>query len=317
VLPRSNPSTTPPTAAMALRYPNKMLEGDCDYVKFTFYQYTSPFNAEGGGGPTILGGAPGINQYNKSINGLKGTGMTVLMYMPEDINADYGASWSGVNISNVAQGALKSFGGTAGIFKNGGLDAAGIGTAIDGILGAFNTAAGNAMTKGTGAANLLSDALSKANFGSLSVNDIFAATTQQILNPNTEVLYKGPKMRDFSLSFKMAPRDDTEAKKIKQIIHAFKYATLPTYGSAGDKENASFIKVPQIVDVSFMKGTSENPWVSQFKPCAITGFDISQTPDGAWATYTDGSPVATTMKITFQELKMLYADELSEDGATF
>jgi len=70
--------------------------------------------------------------------------------------------------------------------------------------------------------------------------------------------------------------------------------------------------VPAIVDVTFMTGNSPNPNVTQFKPCAITDLDISYTPDGAWSTYTDGSPVATTLKVTLQELKMLYADEIKD-----
>lgn len=292
------------------RYPyGKPLDKDSDYVKFTFYDYTAPFGTDGASGPGIVDGTATINNYNKSSStGLKPTGMSILMYMPEDINADYGASWTDTNLSTIAGGGLKSFGKFAGGDMAGTFDAA---------LGGISTGIGNALTKGTAAANVLSGALGQANLGSLSVNDIFAAATGQILNPNTEVLYKGPKMRNFSLGFKMAPRDGPEAKEIKEIIHAFKYATLPTYGSAGDKSNASFIKVPQIVDVTFMRGGKENEWVTQFKPCVITSFDISQTPDGAWSTYTDGSPVATTMKISFQETKMVYADELSDSGATF
>ena len=60
-----------------------------------------------------------------------------------------------------------------------------------------------------------------------------------------------------------------------------------------------------------------HPYVTQFKPSAITGFDVSYTPDGAWATYKDGSPVATTISISFKELKMLYAEELNQSGGSY
>ena len=293
-----------PNGPATLRYPKQLLDSKADYVKFTFYEYVAPFSSQVGGATF------GLDAYNNSVNsGLNSTGKSIIMYMPEDIGADYGGSWSETNLSNMAKGALGTFGGVAG---------GDIGASVGAIVKSLTEMGTNAIVNGTLTANAISDALSKANFASLTVNDVFAAATGQILNPNTEVLYKGPKMRNFSLSFKMAPRNAPEATEIKQIIHAFKYATLPQFGkSNGDEKNASFVTVPQIVDVSFMAGSAANPWVSQFKPSAITSFDISQTPDGAWSTYGDGSPVATTMKITFQELKMLYADELSESGETF
>ena len=174
----------------------------------------------------------------------------------------------------------------------------------------------NFFTKGTGVANAISTILGQTNFGSVTVNDVFSAATGQILNPNTEVLYKGPKMRTFGLNFKMAPRNQNEANNIKSIIQAFKYATLPKFGGKGDA-NVSFVTVPQIVDVSFMKGNTEIPWVTQYKPAVITDLSISYTPDGAWATLPNGSPVATSIKVSFQETKMVYADEVVGTGATY
>ena len=184
---------------------------------------------------------------------------------------------------------------------------------------AFNTAevAGtNMFTKGTGVANAISTILATTNFGSVTVNDAFSVATGQILNPNTEVLYKGPKMRTFSLSFKMLPRNTKDAETIKNIIQVFKVATLPNFGGAGDK-NASFVSLPQLVDVSFMTGNKENEWVSQYKPAVITNFNVSYTPDGSWATGPDGAPVATKIDISFQETKMVYANEVAGDGANY
>ena len=63
---------------------------------------------------------------------------------------------------------------------------------------------------------------------------------------------------------------------IKKIIQCFKVATLPNFGGAGD-ENASFVTLPQLVDVTFMTGNKENEWVSQYKPAVITNFNVSYT----------------------------------------
>ena len=308
MLAKNKVTSAPAPSDGNLRYPNVAYQSDSDYVKFTFYNYTPPFSKQG------IAAAPGgifasnVGAYNASSSGLSPTGAKVLLYMPEDIESQYGASWTETNLSNIARGALGGFGGLAGNDPG-----AGIGTAFNAV-----TQATVNQFAGTGITNAISQALSSANFGSLTVNDIFSSTTGQILNPNTEVLYKGPKMRNFSLNFKMAPKDDTEAKIIRNIIRPFKYAMRPQYGGKGGSEtNASFVKVPQIVDVTFMKGGAEHDWVSQYKPAVITNFDVSYTPDGAWATYDDGSPVATSIKISFQETKMVYADELSNSGATY
>lgn len=304
---KSSNNAKAPTGLM--RYPEKDFDANTDYVMFTFYDYTAPFSTQGGGG--VIGNnvstVAGLNAYNKSSSGLTSPTSRVLLYMPEDIEGAYGASWQDTNLSNVAKGALGTFGSATA-----GKPIEAFGQALD----TLGTTTDNFLTKGTGVANAISSALSGANFGSLTVNDIFGSSTGQILNPNTEVLYKGPKMRNFSLNFKMAPKNNRETVAIKNIIRAFKYATLPRWGGAGNT-SASFIKVPQIVDVTFKTGNTDNPWVTQFKPAVITSLDVSYTPDGAWATLPDGSPTATTLRISFQETKMVYADELPENGATY
>jgi hypothetical protein len=290
------------------RYPEANFESDTDFVKITFYDYVAPFSTQGGGSNGITNDpAKSFAAYNSSAVSIGKSTSTISLYMPEDMDGQYGGNWNQMNLSTVARGALGGFGQAAGGEYGESLKA-GLDTAL--------TTGGNFLTKGTGVANAISDILQKTNFGSVTVNEVFSVTTGQILNPNTEVLYNGPKMRTFGLNFKMAPRNENEANNIKNIIHAFKYASLPRYGGAGD-EAASFVRVPQLVDVTFMKGNTEHPWVTQYKPSVITDFSVSYTPDGAWATLPNGSPVATTIKISFLETKMVYADEVSGTGATY
>tara|TARA_B100002019_G_scaffold173881_1_gene150298 strand:- start:44 stop:961 length:918 start_codon:yes stop_codon:yes gene_type:complete len=285
------------------RYPrDEAFEATTDYVKLTFYKYTPPFSDQGGG-------TAGANQgtYNQSSSGVGEKYSTLHLYMPEDIEGEYGGNWDSQNFSEVARGALGGFGQAAGNDFGGSLKSA---------LDTAATTGSNFLTKGTGVANAISSILGATNFGSVTVNDVFSVTTGQILNPNTEVLYKGPKMRNFSLSFKMLPRNKADADMIRNIIQVFKVATLPTFGGAGDQA-ASFVTLPQLVDVTFMTGNKANEWVTQYKPSVITNFNVSYTPDGAWATGPDGAPVATKIDIAFQETKMVYANEVSGSGALY
>ena len=79
--------------------------------------------------------------------------------------------------------------------------------------------------------------------------------------------------------------------------------------SRGDGVAAGFIKVPDLVRVSFMRGGEENKDVPQFKMCALSQVDINYTPDGTYATYHDGSMVATELTLNFQETKLVYKEE--------
>ena len=51
--------------------------------------------------------------------------------------------------------------------------------------------------------------------------------------------------------------------------------------------------------------------------CAITNVDVNYTPDVAYATYDDsknpGQPVAIELSIGFQETKLVFADEISDN----
>ena len=285
------------------RYPrDEAFEATTDYVKLTFYKYTPPFSEQGGGGA----GASQA-QYNQSSSGVGEKYSTLHLYMPEDIEGEYGGNWDSQNLSEIARGTLGSFGEAAAANPG-----ASVMKAFDGI----STSTNNFFQKGTGVANAISSILGATNFGSVTVNDVFSVTTGQVLNPNTEVLYKGPKMRNFSLSFKMLPRNKADADMIRNIIQVFKVATLPNFGGAGDK-NVSFVTLPQLVDVTFMTGNKANEWVTQYKPAVITNFNVSYTPDGAWATGPDGAPVATKIDIAFQETKMVYANEVSGSGALY
>ena len=169
----------------------------------------------------------------------------------------------------------------------------------------------------------------------LGVNDILGSTRGVIVNPNTELLFNGFDLRTFSLNFKMVARNSTEAKNIRDIVTAFKMAMLPRLDerkSANDQDapniftddkqvkgvdRTSFIGVPDLVEIKVMQGSSEHPFISQWKPCAITSLNVNYTADGAYATYQDGEPVAVTMSLGLSEIKLIYREDIRFGGPSF
>jgi hypothetical protein len=126
-----------------------------------------------------------------------------------------------------------------------------------------------------------------------------------VLNPNLELLFQGPQLRPFSFNFQLSPRDNDEAKSVKQIIRFFKQ------GMAVQRSVTElFLKAPHIFSIEYMfKGNSDHPGLNKIKDCALIGFDVDYTPSGSYMTYGDGTMVSYNISLTFRELTPIYADE--------
>lgn len=330
--------------ASRLDYPYKSVYQDwTDYVEFTFYKYKPPFDQ--------TNSAPESGEdLGKSLNIYNSTGIAsnldkitvggfdkILMYMPEDIQAQYSTDWGGKSFTNIAADALR----TSAMAAQG---SGGIQGVIDSITNASQRIPSLAAQGIADAINALPGGIG----GNVSIQDVLQGTTGVVLNPNVELMFSGFGLRNFSLNFKMTPRDGNEAKAIRNIISCFKSVALPSYGAApqmfsnvskifkpadaagstasggsGPTDSGkNYIAVPNLCQVVFKKGKDPHPFLPLYKVCAITGIDVNYTPDGSYATYysnsdSNGSPVATTLSLNFSETKLVYSNEITFNGATY
>lgn len=320
----------------ALRYPrDRQISDNTDYVSFRFFHYKPPFgsgreeNAKSIGdlnkGQREKAGEGAAKQNVGSLYGQSNTNIDhknlvpaeskgykdILLYMPEDINAQYGANWGaagwGVGAALLAKG-IGSFGYSS---KDAGTKwAEGIGAVGDAFMGQTKIAGFKAMTEG----------MNKSLGTSITPNQLQGGITGTITNPNVEMMYEAPEMRGFTLNFKMVARSNEESREIRNICGVFKKAMLPEYGGqtmAGMATSGALLTIPKVCQPTFMTGSKSNPYVSQFKPCVITAVNVNYTPDGAWATYQEGDPVATQLTLTFKEMKLVFAQEINPTGVSF
>lgn len=310
-------SFSPPTtnySSAALRYPddgsgNAGLTEESDYVLFQFYEYKPPFNKNAIGGGSATGSNAGTQfarDYNQAEQ-YKDAGdayPSIVMYMPEDVSTGFRGNWGGKAISTAGSNLLASA-GASGFDK--------IKSAAESLATAIGT------SKQIAGAAAIKKTVQAIGGDSLSNDDIFGSISGAILNPNTELLFSSVDMRNFQLNFKLVPRNGTEAKTCNDIVKTFKKCTLPkrspgkVFGFEGPSEFASFIGVPNLCKVTFMKGSSEHDVLPRFKMCAVTQVDVNYTPDGVYATYSDGQPVAMTLTLNFQETKICFAEEVDAD----
>ena len=346
-----------------LRWPSDAIDSKTDYVFFEFGAYQPPFardvnqlrkdsaaklkeagfitddsgqitnslnsktNMQGGGylGDIIRDNATnaaGRGFYNASEN-LDVSGRTnIMLPIPQDLSNEIQAQWQG-----------KQFTAT--------------GRAATAALAAANfSLAKEVVTNITGNAKALQTALTSSLLntipgvgGNISFNDVSGSTRGIVINPNAELLYDSPEMREVGMIFKLVPQNKKESGIIKDIVDTFRAAALPSWGSKKGRELLSgnkkfsnltkkgeeqkkagkqfdlgsednFITIPDLCKFTFMSGSEPHPYLIQFKPCAIQAVEVNYTPDGTFATYGDGAPAAVELRLNFMETKLIFADEV-------
>ena len=298
----------------SLRFPHDMLiaEGE-DFVMFDFYDYRPPFKG-------VEYGGKGKEVINKTLSQYNASGYAneyfkdkaykqILLYMPQDIQDQFEAEWQGKKFGALTTGVIAAAGqGQRGRKLQNVVD-----SAQDALNRGKSNAAAEVITK-----------LAKAITGdTISTGDVFGGISGVARNPNVEVLFQSMKLRTFDLTFKMTPFDDRDVQNITGIIKIFKKAMLPQYklgegvkvfGMENDSLEAGFIQVPKVCAVNFMRGAGRNNYLPRYKMCAITDVNVNYTPDNVYATFNQSSPVATELKISFMETKLVFSEDIEERG---
>ena len=324
----------------SLRWPKELpITANTDYVSFQFYNYNPPFGkgelddigdvqgsplatagaatppapaadaATGDSNETPLGSASALYKgYTKtSVYGPKNKAkgyQNIILFMPEDLGSEMKGQWGAAGWGLAAQSLLKTVGTKDNL-------AEAVTTSLAGLNSALKIGVYDGVTK----------AVNGLTGGSADINQVMGGITGTIINPNVEMMYQAPDLRTFTLNFKMVPRNAKEAVEIRKICTTFRRAMLPSFGGqawAGMAKNVGgLLTIPKIVQPTFMSGSSPNEYIPQYKPCVISGVTINYTPDGAWAAYKGGSPVATNLSIDFKETKLIFEQEVNMEGVTF
>lgn len=157
--------------------------------------------------------------------------------------------------------------------------------------------------------NLAASAAQIAGVGNITLNQILARGQNQIMNPNMELLFNSPTIRNFKFSFKMTPRDESESREVKNIIRTFKKNMAPK------DTDKFFLTTPNIFKLEYLQtnnkegGVNSHQFLHKFKQCALTDITVNYTGENIYATYSDGTPVSIIMDLTFKELEPIYASD--------
>lgn len=144
----------------------------------------------------------------------------------------------------------------------------------------------------------------------VGAQNLLSRTSGAILNPNLELLFNGPTLRNFNFTFKLSPRSQSEAKIVKKIIWFFKAAM-----SVKKADSEVFLKAPNVFDIEYLSGSNSHRSLNKIKTCALLGCDVDYTPDGTYMTFDDEGKTMTSYQLTlrFSELDPVYNTNYSDD----
>jgi hypothetical protein len=128
------------------------------------------------------------------------------------------------------------------------------------------------------------------------------------LNPHQQVLFDGIDFRNYTLSFTFTPYSKDEADQVTKIINTFKKHAAPRISEGGA---GMFFIPPSVFKPEFRFNGRENTKINKVTESVITNIDVNYTPNG-FSTHSDGSPVQTTVTISFRELELITRQKIEQ-----
>ena len=264
--------TRPPSDnfSASLTYPKSLRAEDLDYVDFGWMEY-APNNT--------------TNKYGITLSDNPVLG-SIRLYMPESTPAmQIGNSWNtpGGDFSG-PYGKLKlQLAAKAANVKNA---SESIGENAEGIV-----------------ANQLGDKAIAAVTGLQSASQRAALNRGEVYNPNLELLYDAPTLREFNFQFNFTPRDPEEAAEIRRIIRTFKILSSP------EDIGESMFKIPYVWQVRYR----HEKMMGKFQPAACLSVNHQANSSSPYhSTFKDFMPTQYTLGLTFKEVDIITRNDIRD-----
>ena len=262
-------------------YPEDIGSTKQDVIKFDMLEYR----------PSNFEDRPAVDNIDASkIIG------SVFLAVPGGIQDQSSANWTGESMDPIQKELAKT------AFDVIGEGEAGITKAVD--------RANNALKTSGGEIKQLIQGIFAGKAAGID-QQIFQRGQGQVMNPNMELLFGGPSLRQFTFNFLLAPRSESEQGQVVNIIRFFKQGMSPI-----KSEGNLFLKSPNTFRLRYIHRKSgedsEHKFLTKFKECALTSTGVNYTPNTNYATFPDGGMVAYQLALTFQELEPVFNNDYAK-----
>ena len=142
------------------------------------------------------------------------------------------------------------------------------------------------------------------------------------VNNHLALTYRGvSKFREHQFVFNFFPKNVGDATIIRKILKDLRNGMLPRLGAGtdalmqqGNRLSAPFFSSPRHWTIEFFVPgmDSESQFFFKIGKSVITSMDVNHDPNSTVSLHSDGSPVQTTVSLSFQEIEI----QVSDDEAT-
>lgn len=268
-------------------FPSDLAETGMDVIKFTMLEFK----------PRKVATQGGFGKVQQREKGRKGIG-TVMLPVPGGITDQNNADWGDGRMNPLQAAGLE----VASQTLTSGLEAGArsAGAQISGLGG--NAEAAKSALKG----------LFSAGAVGLDPNEVLARTQGAVINPNLELLFKGPALRPFNFTFQMGARNEGDSLQIMEILRFFKQGSAPQRTEA-----QMLIKAPHTFQIEYLHRGTKNKFLNEIKECALLSVGVNYTPNNNYATFANGAPVSIELTLGFKELDPVFNDDYEGEGVGF
>jgi len=142
------------------------------------------------------------------------------------------------------------------------------------------------------------------------------SSNRSLRNPAIQFLYQQPGPREFSYTFKFAPRSIEELVSVYNIIRTFKYHSLPdfthdkSYSDTTNTTGMTGIGFPGEFNVEFYSGPFENQWMYKTLAMGLNNMTVNFTGTDSRVSFlkeigdTGNPPQMITLNLSFTELEI-------------
>ena len=184
-----------------------------------------------------------------------------------------------------------------------------VGDRINNINGGVDSAAEalkNSLMGGGGAVVAEEAARIAASLSGISNPYAFQALADgEITNPLVELLYNGPSLRQYGFNWTFSPKNQEESQLILDIVNKIKFHHLP-------EKRGGMLKVPDVWKISIQIQGEESKFYQKFFTAALAGVSYTQDSGGNHITTPDGAPVASSLQLSFKEIKTITRDDYAD-----
>ncbi len=214
---------------------------------------------------------------------------SISLYLPDTLNATTAADYGAKEIGALGREAIDSA-------KGGSL--------------------ADAMKNPKAGSGLASAVLAETVRQSGQVGDAISVAEGQIVNPYSYQVFGGMAHRTFNYQFDLVPRNSREAEEIKRICDMFLFYMLPSQGGESANINVGtqhFLKMPSQWDIKYYRNGNQLTHHQQPFKCFLSSCDIQYGGDAENFLHEDGSPVKTSLSLSYVEIEPLIQNKVMSE----